>query len=233
MKSSANRSVITSGTMISSPKDLFDFTKNINEAAAKTKGTSEPPINALYLESATIDDMNETILSDRLKQLDGEKTFSRTSLNVLFLGRIKDIRQYHQFDPKDQFTIFCRKTSNSLIVEEFTLRNDAADEQRESLRRIKTINDISIDDIVILQHGDNQHLAKVIGIRESERKVIAQCYEPHLSLSSYVRSFKKVDKDVNLSWKDIAASFIHPPTTGRRNQSSLSKEWFVDIHKCF
>jgi hypothetical protein len=101
---------------------------------------------------------------------------------IFFLGRIKDIRQLHQFDPKDQFTIFYRKTSNSLIVEEFTLRTNTTDGQNESLRQIKTIKDISIDHIVILKHGDKQHLAKVIDIREPEKEVIAQCYEPSLSL---------------------------------------------------
>ncbi|CAF4129842.1 unnamed protein product, partial [Rotaria sordida] len=119
--------------------------QKMNEEAAKSKDTSEPPINAYYLNSTTIDDITKTLLSNRFKQLN---------------GRIKDIRQLHQFDPKDQFTIFCRKTSNSLIVEEFTLRTNTTDGQNESLRQIKTIKDISIDHIVILKHGDKQHLAK-------------------------------------------------------------------------
>jgi len=150
---------------------------------------------------------------------------------ISFLGRIKDIRQFHQFDPKDPFTIFCRKTSNSLIVEEFTLRTNTTDEQNESLRKIKTIQDISINEIVIFKHGDKQHLAKVIDIRESEKEVIVQWYEPPVSLSSYIRCFNKVQNNTNIPSKNIIASFIHPPGFGRRNQLSLSKKQFIDIQK--
>jgi hypothetical protein len=148
-----------------------------------------------------------------------------------FLGRIIDIRQFHQFDPKDQFTIFCRKTSTSLIVEEFALRTNTTDVQNESLREIKTIEDISINQVVIFKHGDKHHLAKVTDIRESEKEIIAQCYEPPISLSSYIRCFNKVKDNMNVPCKNTIASFIDPPVFGRRNQLSLSKEQFIDIQK--
>jgi hypothetical protein len=232
VKSSANRSILTSGTTLSSAEDFFNFTKKINEEAAKSKDTSEPPINVYYLNSITIDDIIKTLLSNRFKQLNGKKySFCILRRKLFFLGRIIDIRQFHQFDPKDQFTIFCRKTSNSLIVEEFTLRTNTTDEQNESLRQIKTIKDISIDHILILKHGDKQHLAKVIDIREPEKEVIAQCYEPSLPLSSYIRCFNKVNNNTNIPCKNIIASFIHPPVFGRRNQLLLSKEQFIDIQK--
>lgn len=234
VKSSANRSILTSSTTLSSAEDFFNFTKKMNEEAAKLKGTNELPINAYYLNSTTIDDITDTLLSNRFKQLDGKKySFYITRRKLFFQGRIKDIRQFHQFDPKDQFTIFCRKTSNSLIVEEFTLRTNTNDEQNKSLRQIETMKDISIDHIVILKHGEKQHLAKVTDIRKPKKEVIAQCYEPSLSLSSYIKCFSKVNNNTNIPCKNIIASFIHPPVFGRRNQLLLSKEQFIDIQKFF
>jgi hypothetical protein len=232
VKSSANRSILKSGTTLSSPEDFFNFTKKTNDEAAKSKDTNEPPINAYYLHSTTIHDITKTLLSDRFKQLNGEKySFFILRRKIFFLGRIQDIRQCHQYHPKDQFTIFCRKTSNSFIVDEFTLRTNTTDEQNKSLQQIKTMKDISIDHIVILKQGDKQHLANVIDIREPEKEVIAQCYEPSLSLSSYIRCFKKVNKNANIPYKNIIASFIHPPVFGRRDQLLLTKEQFIDIKK--
>jgi hypothetical protein len=45
----------------------------MNEEAAKSKDTSELPINAYYLNSTTIDDITKTLLSNRFKQLNGKK----------------------------------------------------------------------------------------------------------------------------------------------------------------
>lgn len=73
VKSSANRSIIKSGATLSTPQNFFDFTKKINEKAAKSKCTDEPPINAYYLSCTTIDDITETLLSDRFEQLNGRK----------------------------------------------------------------------------------------------------------------------------------------------------------------
>lgn len=75
VKSSANRSILKSGTTLSSPEDFFNFTKKTNDEAAKSKDTNEPPINAYYLHSTTIHDITKTLLSDRFKQLNGEKLF--------------------------------------------------------------------------------------------------------------------------------------------------------------
>lgn len=232
VKSSANRSILTSNTTLSSAEDFFNFTKKMNEDAIKLKGANEPPINAYYLNSDTIDNTTKTLLSDRFKQLNGTKyRFWILRRNIFFLGRIKDIRQFHQFDPKDQFTILCRKTSNSMVVEEFILRTNTTDEENKSLQEIKTIKDISINQIIIFKHDDKQYLAKVIDIRELEKEIIAQCYEPPVSLSSYIRCFNKVKDNMNIPFRNIIASFIHPPVFGRRNQLSLPKEQFIDIQK--
>ena len=90
---------------------------------------------------------------------------------------------------------------------------------------------VSINQIVIFNHSDKHHLAKVIDIRESENEVVAQCYEPPISLSSYIRYFNEVKDNTNISCKNTIASFIDPPVYGRRNQLSLSEEQFIDIQK--
>ncbi|UJR12883.1 hypothetical protein I4U23_017057 [Adineta vaga] len=144
-----------------------------------------------------------------------------------------DIRQVHQFDPKDEFTIFCQKTSNSLIVEEFTLRTNTTDEQNKSLQQIKTVEDISVDHVVIINDNDKYYLAKVIDIRKSAEEVILERYEPCLPLSSYIRSFTKGKTNASVSYKNVIAYFICPPVFGRRNQISLSKEQFIDIQKFY
>lgn len=120
-----------------------------------------------------------------------------------------------------------------MIVEEFALRTNTADEQNKSLQEIQTIKDLSINQIVIFQHGDNQHFAKLLDIRESDEEVTAQCYEPPVSLSSYIRCFNGIKNNTNIQCKDILASFIHPPVFGRRNQLTLSKEQFIDIQRFF
>jgi hypothetical protein len=104
-------------------------------------------------------------------------------------------------------------------------------EQKESLRRIQTIKDISIDHIVILEHGGKQQFAEVIEIKESKKEVIAQCYEPFFSLSTYIRCFDKLGNNVNIASKNIIASLVHPPVFGRRNQLILSKEQFLNIQE--
>ena len=131
-----NTRLLTAGTALSSAEDFFNFTTKMNEEVAKSKGASQPPINAYYLNSATIDNTTETLLSDRFKQLNGKKySFCMLRRKIFLLGRIKGIRQFHQFDPKNGFSIFCRKTSNSLIVEEFTLRKNTTDEKNKSLSK--------------------------------------------------------------------------------------------------
>jgi hypothetical protein len=233
VKSSANRSILKSDTTLSSVQDFFNLTRNLNEDAAKLNNTSEPPINTYYLKSTTVDEITNTLLSHRFKNISGNKCyFLQIVLKNFLLGRIKDIRQFHQFDPKDRFTILCRKTSNSLVVEEFTIHNSGNDEKEESPRRIRTKNDISIDQIVFLEHNNKQYLAKVIQIKESQKEAIVQCYEPSFPISSYIRFFNKMETNLNISWKNIIASFSFQPTFGRRNQLSLSKEQFLNIQKC-
>ena len=230
-KSSANRSILSSGTTLLTPKDFFNFTKKTNEEAAKSKNSNEPPVNAYYLDSITIEEVNTTLLCDRFKQLNGKRYRVFDTTQKYSLGRIKDIRQVHQFDPKDEFTIFCRKTSNSLIVEEFTLRTNTTNEQNKSLQSIKIIKDISIDNIVIVNDDDKHYLAKVIDIREPVEEIIIERYEPCLSLSSYIRCFNKGKSNAVITHKKMIASFICPPVFGRRNQLSLSKEQFIDVQK--
>jgi len=84
---------------------------------------------------------------------------------------------------------------------------------------------------VFIKAGDKVCQTCVIDIRESEKEVIAQCYEPSVSLSSYIRCFNQVKNNMKIPCNNVIASFIHPPVFGRRNQLSLSQEQFIDIQK--
>ena len=57
---------------------------------------------------------------------------------------------------------------------------------------------VSINQIVIFKHSDKHHFAKVIDIRESKKEVIAQYYEPPVSLSLYIRCFNIVKKILSI-----------------------------------
>ncbi|CAF1440141.1 unnamed protein product [Adineta ricciae] len=197
-KSSASRSTLSSGTILSSTEDFFNFTKRINEEAAALRISNEP--SRMYIKRYFL-------------------------LKTFLLGRIKDIRQVYQFDPKDEFNIFCRKTSSSFADDEFTLRTNTTDEQ------IKRIEDISIDHIVIVNEDDKHFLAKVIDVREPMEEVILERYEHCLSLSSYIRCSSKAKTKATIPYKNIIAHFICSSVFGRRNQLSLSKEQFQDIQK--
>lgn len=129
--------------------------------------------------------------------------------------------------------MLCRRTSNSSIVEEFILQNIRMDKEKESLKRTQTIKDVPNDHIVIFEHDGKQHLAKVIEIKESQMVVVAQCYEPVLSLSTYNRCFNKIGNQVTISLKNIIASIPHQPVFNRRDQLVLPKEQFIDIQKFF
>lgn len=73
VKSSANRSILTSSKTLSSAEDFYKLTKKINEDPAKLNNTGEPPINAYYLEGSTVDEVKNNLLFDRFKHLSGNK----------------------------------------------------------------------------------------------------------------------------------------------------------------
>jgi hypothetical protein len=130
-------------------------------------------------------------------------------------------------------TILCRRTSNSLDYDIFTLRYDDKDddqEQESSLSPVKTLRDIVTDKFVIVDHDNVQYLAQVIAISHVDQEVEVQCYKPALSNSSYLASYTKMRSKLTIQWHNIIASLVDQPASGRRMQLLLSKEQFLDIH---
>ncbi len=131
VKCSSNRSVLTSGTTLSSVKDFFKLTKKINEDAAKLNNSSEPPINVFYLNSSTIDDVTETLISDRFKNLKGNKcnfyrlriTFSsRTNIKYSTISSIWSQRWVYYFMSKNIKLVDCRRVHSPKQKKRWTKR---------------------------------------------------------------------------------------------------------------
>jgi hypothetical protein len=140
------------------------------------------------------------------------------------------IRAYHQFDPRDECTILCKRTSKSLKTDVFTLQADENDEEKESsLKEVNTAKDISIQNFVILEQDEKRYLAQVIKTNQKQQNVTVELYKPSSPLPSYIKFFSKMEDKLNINWQNIIASFIVPPISRRRNQLSLSKEHFIDI----
>jgi hypothetical protein len=86
---------------------------------------------------------------------------------------------YHQFDPGDEYTILCRRISKSLDASVFTLWSGAKDQEtKSSLKQVKTVNDISIGNFMIVKQDEKQYLAQVVEINQVQQEVIVQCYKP-------------------------------------------------------
>ena len=152
------------------------------------------------------------------------------------VARIKGIRSFHQFNPKDDGTILCRRTSNSVEHDAFTLRYDGNDDdqqQESSLRSVRTLRDIAIDKFVIVKHDHKLYLAQVSAIGHMHQEVEVQCYKPAFPHSSYLASYTKMRSKLTIEWHNIIAFLVDPPTSGRRMQVLLSKEQFINIHSLF
>jgi hypothetical protein len=150
-----------------------------------------------------------------------------------FLGRIKGIRSFHQFNPKDDGTILCRRTSNSVDHDTFTLRHNDDDddqEQKSSLRSLKTLRDIAIDNFVIVEHDHKLYLAQVSAIDHIHQEVEVQRYKPAFPHSFYLATYTKMRSKLTIEGHNVIASLVDQPASGRRMQLLLSKEQVIDIH---
>jgi hypothetical protein len=108
---------------------------------------------------------------------------------------------FHQFDPMDEYTILCRRTSKSLDASVFTLWSGGKDkETKSSLKQVKTMNDISIQQFVIVKQDEKQYLAQIIEINQVQQEVIVQCYKPGFPNSSYIKFFNKTDNKLKINW---------------------------------
>lgn len=65
VKSTATRSIIRSGVFISTAEELYNFTVQFNEKAAATTPFKQPPIHAVYVTSAMVENVYNTVLKPR------------------------------------------------------------------------------------------------------------------------------------------------------------------------
>jgi hypothetical protein len=91
---------------------------------------------------------------------------------------------------------------------------------------VKTLRDIIIDKLVIIEHDNKRYLAQVSAICHVHQEVDVQCYKPPFPRASYT----KMRSNLTIEWHNIIASLIDQPASGRRMQSLLSKEQFNNIH---
>jgi len=149
------------------------------------------------------------------------------------VGRIKGIRSFHQFNPKNDGTILCRRTSNSVEHDVFALQHDdnEDDQQQEpSLQPVRTPRDIAIDKFVIVEHEHKPYLAQVSALANIHQQVEVQCYKPSFPHSSHMVSYTKMQRKLTIEWSNVIAFLTYPPTFGRSMQVLLSNEQFIDIH---
>ena len=128
--------------------------------------------------------------------------------------------------------MLCRRTSNSLDHNTFTLRctDDNDDQEQESsLRSVKTLRDVVIDKFVIIEHDSMRHLAQVSAVSYVHQEVEVQCYKPAFPHSNYLASYAKTRSKLTIDRQNIIASLVDQPSSGRRMQLKLSKEQFIDI----
>jgi hypothetical protein len=86
VKSTASRSVLTSGKAFLSVEDFYNFTKKFNDDMARVNSTAEVPINVFYLESAVIERVLTDLLTKRWNMLTGVFLFfSRFQRKLFFL----------------------------------------------------------------------------------------------------------------------------------------------------
>ena len=85
-KSSANRSILMSGTVLSAVDDFYYFTKKFNDDAAQVNNTNEPPIHVYLLKHDVVECTIKDLLMHRWDQLSGKISayFSVNTMKQLF-----------------------------------------------------------------------------------------------------------------------------------------------------
>ena len=71
VKSTATRSVLTTGKGFLSVEDFYNFTKKYNDDVARVNNTAEVPINVFYLEVAVVERALQDLLAKRWNLLTG------------------------------------------------------------------------------------------------------------------------------------------------------------------
>jgi hypothetical protein len=71
VKSTATRSVLTTGKGFLSVEDFYNFTKKFNDDVVRVNNIAEVPINVFYLESAVVERVLQDLLTKRWNLLTG------------------------------------------------------------------------------------------------------------------------------------------------------------------
>ncbi len=95
----------------------------------------------------------------------------------------------------------------------FRLTKD--EEKDSSLQKGNSVEDISIQNFVILEHDEKQYLAQVFEINQAQQEITVQYYKPSFPLSSDIRLFSKMENKLNIDCQNIIASFIVPLASNR------------------
>ena len=69
VKSTATRSITTSGTMIGAAEEFYEFTIKFNKNSPKSLTNNELPIYTFYVSSTTVERIYEEILKPRWEKL--------------------------------------------------------------------------------------------------------------------------------------------------------------------
>jgi hypothetical protein len=157
-----------------------------------------------------------------------EVCFRYSNQKPSFIGRIKGIRSFHQFNPKNDGTILCRRTSNSVEHDVFTLQHD--EQQAPSVQPVRTQRDIVVDKFVIVEHEHKLYLAQVSALADIHQQVEVQCYKPSFPHSSYLASYTKMRSKLTIDWSNVIAFLTDQPKSGRPMQVLLSNEQIIEIH---
>ncbi|CAF0842640.1 unnamed protein product [Adineta steineri] len=213
-KSTATRSVKSSGTVISSAKEFYDFTKQYNENAAKLSGNNEPPINAFYVDSTTVEATYQNFLKPRWDKLN--KT-----------DHIKQIRSFHQFNIRSENVILCKQTSSSLDYMTTVYRTENTTES--TVTPVHTVTDISIDTYVITKYNDKLHLAKIKSINYPAQEIQVIYYEPEFPATIFYVSRLKNRHESNINVQNILLLLRRNPTIGKQNEVYIDHEQYNDI----
>ncbi|CAF1022728.1 unnamed protein product [Adineta steineri] len=213
-KSTATRSVKSSGTVISSAKEFYEFTKQYNENAAKLSGNNEPPINAFYVDSTTVEATYQNFLKPRWDKLN--KT-----------DHIKQIRSFHQFNIRSENVILCKQTSSSLDYMTTVYRTENTTES--TVTPVHTVTDISIDTYVITKYNDKLHLAKIKSINYPAQEIQVIYYEPEFPATIFYVSRLKNRHGSNINVQNIILLLRRNPTIGKQNEVYIDHEQYNDI----
>ena len=136
------------------------------------------------------------------------------------LERIRSMRTVHQFDIRSDGAVVYKRTSNS--IESRTVTLSLTDNNTSSLKHVRTCNDVAIGDLVIIDHKDNYHLARIQYIDQSTQQVDVHCYVPPNPATTFYLGRSRDLRSVKIDVEHIVLALQYQPCIGSRDQVVLS-----------